>query len=112
MTKKAETIDGVPVTEEMIQGWAVEAEAGYTPDQLQAPGRGRPLMGTALAMHMSVRLEKELMDLVSRNAAERHVSKSDVVREAVRQYLQASSPGVFTRRPISTVSTLTTRCML
>ncbi|MUK00475.1 ribbon-helix-helix protein, CopG family [Vibrio cholerae] len=30
------------------------------------------------------------MDLVAQNAAERHVSKSDVVREAVRQYLHAS----------------------
>ena len=90
MTKKLETIDGVPVTEEIIQAWAAEAEAGYTPDQLQVPRRGRPLMGTAPAAQLSVRLEKELMDLVSRNAAERHVSKSDVVREAVRQYLQAS----------------------
>jgi hypothetical protein len=90
MTKKVETLDGVPVTEELIQAWADEAEAGYAPNQLHAPRRGRPLMGTAPAAQLSVRLEKELMDLVSRNAAERHVSKSDVVREAVRQYLQAS----------------------
>jgi hypothetical protein len=90
MTKKVETIDGVPVTEEMIRAWADEAEAGYAPDQLQVPRRGRPLMGEAPAAQLSVRLERELMDLVSRNAAERHVSKSDVVREAVRQYLQAS----------------------
>ncbi|WP_082177231.1 ribbon-helix-helix domain-containing protein [Arthrobacter sp. RIT-PI-e] len=90
MTKKVETIGGVPVTEEMIQTWADEAEAGYTPDQLHIPKRGRPLMGTVPATQISVRLEKELMDLVSRNAAQRHVSKSDVVREAVRQYLQAS----------------------
>jgi predicted transcriptional regulator len=90
MTKKVETINGTPVNEEMIQAWAAEAEAGYAPEQLQAPRRGRPTMGAAPAAQLSVRLEKDLMDLVSRNAAERHVSKSDVVREAVRQYLQAS----------------------
>ncbi|MBG6184859.1 hypothetical protein IWX65_002837 [Arthrobacter sp. CAN_A214] len=90
MTKKVETIDGVPITEEMIEAWAGEAEAGYAPDQLHAPRRGRPTMGLAPAAQLSVRFEKDLMDLVTQNAAERHVSKSDVVREAVRQYLHAS----------------------
>lgn len=90
MTKKVETINGSPVTEDMIQAWADEAEAGYTPEQLHPPRRGRPTMGAAPAAQLSVRLEKDLMDLVSQSAAERHVSKSDVVREAVRQYLQAS----------------------
>lgn len=55
MTKKVETIGGVPVTEEMIQAWADEAEAGYTPDQLHALRRGRPLMEAAPAAQISVR---------------------------------------------------------
>jgi Ribbon-helix-helix protein, copG family len=90
MTKKAETVNGVPVTEEMIQVWADEAEAGYTPEQLHAPRRGRPTLGHGVAAQFSVRLEKDLLDLVEQDAARRHVTKSDVVREAVRQYLHAS----------------------
>lgn len=90
MTQKVESINGSAVTEDMIQAWADEAEAGYAPEQLHTPRRGRPSMGSAPAAQLSVRIEKDLMDLVSRNAAERHISKSDVVREAVRQYLQAS----------------------
>lgn len=90
MTKKMETIDGVPVAEGMIQAWTSEAEAGYRPEQLHAPRRGRPSMGSVPAAQLSVRFEKDLMDLVNQNAAERHISKSDVIREAVRQYLHAS----------------------
>lgn len=90
MTKRVETINGVPVTQAMIQAWADEAEADYTPEQLHAPRRGRPAMGQSPAVQFSVRLEKDLLDLVEQNAAQRHMTKSDVVREAVRQYLHAS----------------------
>ena len=34
-----ETIDGVPVTDEMIQAWADEAERGYDVEVLRAHGR-------------------------------------------------------------------------
>ena len=33
-----ETIDGVPVTDEMIQAWADEAERGYDVEVLRARG--------------------------------------------------------------------------
>ena len=33
-----ETIDGVPVTDEMIQEWADEAERGYDVEALRARG--------------------------------------------------------------------------
>ncbi len=90
MTKKAEIINEVPVTEDLIQAWADEAEAGHTPQQLHAPRRGRPSMGSAPAAQLSVRFEKELLDLVKQNASQRHITPSEVVREAVRQYLHAS----------------------
>ena len=90
MTKMVETINGVPVTEDMIHAWADKAEAGYTPEQLHAPRRGRPAMGSAPAVQLSVRFEQELLDQVKQNAAQRDVTPSDVVRDAVRQYLHAS----------------------
>lgn len=90
MTKKAETIHGVPVTEDMIQDWAAEADAGYAPEQLHPAKRGRPTLGSKPAVQVSVRLEAELLDLVAENAERRHVNRSDVIREAVWQYLHAS----------------------
>ncbi|MFZ2174805.1 MAG: CopG family transcriptional regulator, partial [Rhodococcus sp. (in: high G+C Gram-positive bacteria)] len=38
-----ETINGQPVTDEMIQEWADEAEAGYEVEKLRK--RGRPTVG-------------------------------------------------------------------
>ena len=37
-TRHMETIDGVPVTDEMIQAWADEAERGYDVEVLRARG--------------------------------------------------------------------------
>lgn len=90
MTKKAEAINGVPITEDMIQAWADEAEVGYAPHQLHSPRRGRPSLGSAPAAPLSVRFDKELLDRVKQSANQRHVTPSEVVREAVRHYLNAS----------------------
>ena len=40
-----ETINGKPVTDEQIQAWADEAEAGYDYAALKKRGRGRPGRG-------------------------------------------------------------------
>lgn len=90
MTKIRETIDGLPVAEEMIHAWANEAEAGYEVDELHPPRRGRPSLGQSPGVQLSVRLEPELADLLSQSAAERHISKSVLIRDAVRHYLHAS----------------------
>ena len=42
-TRHMETIDGVPVTDEMIQAWADEAERGYDVEVLRAHGIITPL---------------------------------------------------------------------
>ena len=41
------TVGGTPLTREALEAWAAEAEAGYTLDQLQAPGKRlrRPAQG-------------------------------------------------------------------
>ena len=51
MTTYGHKLDGTPVTGEMVQAWADEAEPGYTPDQLQPARRavGRPAIGSAAA---------------------------------------------------------------
>lgn len=93
MTKKpgrSQTVDGKPVTQEMIQAWADEAEVGYDPAALVEVKRGRPTIGSGNAVPVSVRFEPELNVLLDAAAARQHVNKSDLIREAVRQYLHAS----------------------
>lgn len=45
MTKDAETISGVPVTEEMIQAWADEAEGGHDPSGVEELRPDKPANG-------------------------------------------------------------------
>lgn len=56
-------LHGKPVSDEQIQVWADEAEAGYDLADLPSPRRGRPPVGEGLA------------------------TRSDAIRAAVRQYL-------------------------
>ena len=90
MTKKTETINGVPVTEEMIQAWADEAEAGYDPTDIKEARRGRPTMGVGPAKPISVRLDPEPLSLVAAKAERLHIKQSDVIRDAIRKDLLAS----------------------
>jgi len=82
--------DGKPITDEMVEALADEAEAGYDVEEILRRRRGRPTMGSSAASAESVRLDPELKrDLILR-AAQEHISVSEVIRQAVRQYLNAS----------------------
>ena len=82
--------DGMPVTDAMVEALADEAEAGYDVTELRRRQGGRPSMGAAPASVESVRLDPDLKrDLLLRAAAE-GTSVSDVIRRALREYVQAS----------------------
>lgn len=83
--------DGTPVTDEVVEELADEAERGYDVDELLRRRRGgRPPLGSAPAAVESVRLDPELRrDLLLRAAEERR-SISEVIRSALHHYLQAS----------------------
>jgi hypothetical protein len=80
-----ERIKGSPVTDEEIQGWADEAERGYDVESLRK--RGRKPMGEGPAKVVPVRLDDELLATVDERAEHDHVSRSDVIREALRAHL-------------------------
>ncbi len=62
-----ETMKGVPVTDEMIQGWADEAERGYDVEQLRK--RGRQPIGDGPARVVSVRLDDSLQRGIARQVS-------------------------------------------
>ena len=79
---------GVELTEDVLARMAGEAEAGLDVTKLRR--RGRPRMGSGPAEAFPVRLDPELRQAVDERAAADNTTPSDVIREALRRYLQAS----------------------
>ena len=93
MTKRTygHTTTGTPVTDELIEQLADEAEAGYDVDQIIARRgkRGRPRLGAEPSTVESVRLDPELKRRLLRRAKDEGVAVSEVIREAIRHHLEA-----------------------
>lgn len=83
-----ETIDGVPVTDEMIQDWADEAEAGYDVEKLR--NRGRPTVGGGPGAVVPVRMDAALLEALNARAEQDHVSRSEAIRAAVRAWIEVA----------------------
>ncbi len=90
MTEKEQrygTIGGVPVTEELVERLADEAEAGFSPEQVRGPGRPRLSPGQGPSAIVQVRVDDELQRRLADRALEDGTSVSTVVREALRLHL-------------------------
>ncbi len=77
-----------PITDEMVERLAKEAEAGYDVEQTLRRRPGRPAIGSAPAAVESVRLEPELRDALAQRAERDAETTSSVIRKALRQYLK------------------------
>ena len=80
-----ETINGVPVTEEKIQAWVAEAEAGYDIEALEKRGRGRPGRGAEPSQVVALRLTVEEIQALDRRAEREGKTRSEVIREAIHR---------------------------
>ena len=80
-----ETINGVPVTDEMIQEWADEAERGYIVEVLKKRGR-RPI-GDGAARVVPVRMDDSLVAAVDQRAEKDGTSRSEIIHSAVRAFV-------------------------
>ncbi len=80
---------GVELTDEVLERMAREAEAGLDVTSLRRRP-GRPAMGSGPAETLPVRLEPELRKAVEDRATADDTTASDVVRTALRRYLDAS----------------------
>jgi len=75
------------VSEEQIQRWADEAEAGYKVDDLKARGRGRPGRGAEPMQVVAVRLTAEELEALDEAAAKKDMSRSEMIRVALAHLL-------------------------
>lgn len=77
-------IQGREVSEEQVDAWVDEAEAGYDVDELRR--RGRPARGDHAAQVVPVRFtEAEITQLMER-ADREHLNRSEAIRRAVREW--------------------------
>lgn len=74
---------GKSVTEEQIKAWVAEAEAGYDLAALEARGRGRPGRACTPSQVVSVRFTEAELSYLDAQAAQQHVSRSELIRRAV-----------------------------
>jgi hypothetical protein len=80
-------LHGRPVTDEQIQAWADEAEAGYDLPKLPPARRGRPPVGDGPGVVVPVRLDATMIAaLTARAEAEGITTRSDAIRAAVRAW--------------------------
>lgn len=79
---------GVELTDDVLDRMAREAEAGLDVTKLRRRP-GRPAMGSGPAETLPVRLDPELRRALDDRAATEKTTVSEVVRQALRRYLQA-----------------------
>lgn len=81
---------GEPVTDELVEKLAAKAEAGFDVDEILRRRGGRPAMGSSAASVESVRLDPELSEALRERAETEGRTNSELIRDALRRYLQAS----------------------
>lgn len=74
------------VSDEQIQKWADEAEAGYDVEELKRRGRGRPGRGAEPMQVVAVRLTAEEIEALDKLAAKEHLSRSEAIRRALADF--------------------------
>lgn len=80
-----ETINGVPVTTEMIENWAAEAEAGFDVELMKKRGRGRPGRGASASQVISLRLTEAEIATLDARATKEGKTRSEIIREALNE---------------------------
>ncbi len=84
------TRSGKPVTDELVGTLAEQAESGFDAEEILRRRGGRPAMGSSAASVESVRLDPELQGALNSRAEVEGRSKSELIRDALRRYLEAS----------------------
>lgn len=83
-----ETINGETVTPLQIDSWSKEAEVGYPVEQLRK--RGRKPLGDGASEVVPVRMDQTLLDALEARADREHVSRSEAIRAAVRDWVNVA----------------------
>lgn len=84
------TTSGKALTDADIEAMADEAERDYDVDELKTRRRGRPMLGSAPAEVVPVRLDPDLKQAVEARAEADHTTASEIIRQALRRFLDVA----------------------
>ena len=88
--KPMKTRTGRVLSDADVEALAHEAERGYDIEQLKTRRRGRPMLGNGPSEIVPVRLDPELKQAVDARAEAEHRSASEIIRKALRRYLDVA----------------------
>jgi hypothetical protein len=90
--EQPETRAGTHLSSEYEEALATEAEAGFDPAGLVRRRPGRPSLagGPGHSSRLGLRLDHDTYQTIRQLAERQHRKVSDVVREAINRYLEAS----------------------
>ena len=89
--KTHRTRSGRILTDEDLDAIATEVEETHHDVQaLKSRRRGRPTMGSGPADVVPVRIDPELREAIEAWAAADHTTTSEVIREAIRRFLEVA----------------------
>lgn len=90
--RTAASRSGTPLTPEYEKVLAAEAEAGFDPKTLTGRRAGRPSLSgrTGRSNRLDLRVDDRTYQAIHRLAESQHRKVSDVVRDAINRYLEAS----------------------
>lgn len=74
------------VSQEKIQAWVDEAQAGFDVEALKRRGRGRPGRGAEPMQVVAVRLTADELAALDAVAERDHVSRSEAIRRALAAF--------------------------
>ncbi|WP_297909132.1 CopG family transcriptional regulator [uncultured Actinomyces sp.] len=78
----ARTIHGQEISEEQIDLWVAEAEAGYDPEMLRR--RGRPARSASPSRAITVRLTDAELQGLEKYAHDHALTRSEAIRSAIQ----------------------------
>jgi predicted HicB family RNase H-like nuclease len=84
----ATTKQGTPITEELAEDLAREAEAGYDLSQSHRVGRKSLAGGQGHSPRVNFRIRPELYEHATRRAQREGKTLSELAREALEQYVE------------------------
>ena len=80
------TVNGVPVTDDVIEDLVTDAEKGFPGATFKPVGRPRTVGGKP-AQTVTVRLDLDRISAVQERAEREHTSASEIMRRALDHYL-------------------------
>jgi hypothetical protein len=82
------TAQGEPITTEMLDALAVEAEAGYDPGTVRPRNVGRPSLGSGTSPRVQFRINPTLYQQAQEQAEAEHRTISELARDLLEDYVR------------------------